>query len=269
MPAAPAVVVLEDLHWADAMAVWVLEHLPRALGDARVAFVATSRDAEPDMPRLDTDQRRRRCGRAAAHRLHRREPLLRRRQRAASSPPPTISSPGCRPSPAARYSTPSTSGSGRPASVQRSLTNPSRGTGTASTGGAGDPDVIHLPRRRDSGLQLVHGVSTPPTRDARGVDHPARLPPRQQADTPTPSRCRSWTRSTSAVTAGARPDSHAGRRRARNLLTPQALTPTSQSMPGAAADQVAAAARDAYVGGPCPTAGYHPQPAEQRVLDVT
>lgn len=57
IPAAPAVVVLEDLHWADAMAVWVLEHLPRALGDARVAFVATSRDAEPDMPRLDTLRR--------------------------------------------------------------------------------------------------------------------------------------------------------------------------------------------------------------------
>lgn len=57
IPAAPAVVVLEDLHWADAMAVWVLEHLPRALGDARVAFVATSRAAEPDMPRLDTLRR--------------------------------------------------------------------------------------------------------------------------------------------------------------------------------------------------------------------
>src|SRR6478735_10349435 len=28
--AAPAVVILEDLHWADAVAVWVLEHLPRA-----------------------------------------------------------------------------------------------------------------------------------------------------------------------------------------------------------------------------------------------
>ncbi|MDN5861760.1 MAG: ATP-binding protein, partial [Pseudonocardia sp.] len=55
--AAPAVVVLEDLHWADAMAVWLLEHLPRALDDARVAFVATSRDAEPDMPRLDTLRR--------------------------------------------------------------------------------------------------------------------------------------------------------------------------------------------------------------------
>ena len=50
--AAPAVVILEDLHWADAVAVWVLEHLPRALGDARVAFVATSRDHEPDMPAL-------------------------------------------------------------------------------------------------------------------------------------------------------------------------------------------------------------------------
>ncbi|MDN5918334.1 MAG: AAA family ATPase [Pseudonocardia sp.] len=51
--AAPAVVVLEDLQWADAMAVWVLEHLPRALDDARVAFVATSRTPERDMPRLD------------------------------------------------------------------------------------------------------------------------------------------------------------------------------------------------------------------------
>jgi hypothetical protein len=39
------------------MAVWVLEHLPRALDDARVAFVATSRNAEPDMPRLDTLRR--------------------------------------------------------------------------------------------------------------------------------------------------------------------------------------------------------------------
>ncbi len=37
---APAIVVLEDLHWADAIAIWVLEHLPRALGDAPVALVA-------------------------------------------------------------------------------------------------------------------------------------------------------------------------------------------------------------------------------------
>ena len=50
---APAVVVLEDLHWADPIAIWVLEHLPRALGDASVALLATSRDHEPDMPRLD------------------------------------------------------------------------------------------------------------------------------------------------------------------------------------------------------------------------
>lgn len=50
-------VVLEDLHWADAIAVWVLEHLPRALGDARVTFVTTCRDREPDMPRLDGLQR--------------------------------------------------------------------------------------------------------------------------------------------------------------------------------------------------------------------
>lgn len=51
--AAPALVILEDMHWADAVAVWVLEHLPRALGDAQIAFVATSRDHEPDMPALD------------------------------------------------------------------------------------------------------------------------------------------------------------------------------------------------------------------------
>ena len=51
--AAPVVVILEDLHWADPIAVWVLEHLPRALGDAPVALLATSRDHEPDMPALD------------------------------------------------------------------------------------------------------------------------------------------------------------------------------------------------------------------------
>lgn len=50
---APVLVVLEDLHWADASAIWVLAQLPRTLGDAAVAFVATSRDREPDMPRLD------------------------------------------------------------------------------------------------------------------------------------------------------------------------------------------------------------------------
>ncbi|GAA1857833.1 AAA family ATPase [Pseudonocardia ailaonensis] len=50
---APALVVLEDLHWADASAIWVLAQLPRTLGDAAVSFVATSRDHEPDMPRLD------------------------------------------------------------------------------------------------------------------------------------------------------------------------------------------------------------------------
>ena len=54
---APAIVVLDDLHWADATAVWVLEQLPRALGDAPVALVATSRDGEPDMPRLDALRR--------------------------------------------------------------------------------------------------------------------------------------------------------------------------------------------------------------------
>ena len=57
LEAAPALVVLADLHWADPTAVWVLEHLPRALGRASVALLATSRDHEPDMPALDNLRR--------------------------------------------------------------------------------------------------------------------------------------------------------------------------------------------------------------------
>ena len=49
----PALVVLDDLHWADAIAIWVLERLPRALGEAPVALLVTGRDQEPDMPPLD------------------------------------------------------------------------------------------------------------------------------------------------------------------------------------------------------------------------
>ena len=48
----PALVVLEDLHCADPIAIWVLDHLPRTLGDAPVALVATSRDYAPDVPSL-------------------------------------------------------------------------------------------------------------------------------------------------------------------------------------------------------------------------
>ena len=55
--AAPALVVLEDLHWADPIAIWVLEHLPRALGDASIALLATCRDHESDMPPLDALRR--------------------------------------------------------------------------------------------------------------------------------------------------------------------------------------------------------------------
>jgi len=54
---APVVVILEDLHWADPIAIWVLEHLPRALGDAPVAVMATSREREPEMPGLDSLRR--------------------------------------------------------------------------------------------------------------------------------------------------------------------------------------------------------------------
>lgn len=52
-PCAPALVVLEDLHWSDPTAIWVLQHLPRAVDDLPIAFLATSRNHEPDMPRLD------------------------------------------------------------------------------------------------------------------------------------------------------------------------------------------------------------------------
>ena len=89
---APALVVLEDLHWADAIAIWVLEHLPRALGDAPVALVATSRDHEPDMPRLEALRRvsrvvraRRARRRRGAPARHRRDGRRRRRRRAARS----------------------------------------------------------------------------------------------------------------------------------------------------------------------------------------
>jgi len=53
----PTLVVLEDLHWADPIAIWVLEHLPRALGDASIAVLATCRDNESEMTPLDTLRR--------------------------------------------------------------------------------------------------------------------------------------------------------------------------------------------------------------------
>ena len=55
--AAPALVVLEDLQWADPIAIWVLEHLPRALGDASIALLATCRDNESEMTSLDALRR--------------------------------------------------------------------------------------------------------------------------------------------------------------------------------------------------------------------
>ena len=54
---APALVVLEDLQWADPIAIWVLEHLPRALGDASIALLATCRDNEPETTSLDALRR--------------------------------------------------------------------------------------------------------------------------------------------------------------------------------------------------------------------
>jgi hypothetical protein len=40
----PTLVVLEDLHWADELSLWVLERLPRALSGRPVAVVATARE---------------------------------------------------------------------------------------------------------------------------------------------------------------------------------------------------------------------------------
>src|SRR3954454_1621682 len=46
----PALIVLEDAHWADAPTLLLLRHLARAAGDARMLLVATFRDTEADMP---------------------------------------------------------------------------------------------------------------------------------------------------------------------------------------------------------------------------
>ncbi|MDX6580572.1 MAG: hypothetical protein QOJ47_2121 [Gaiellales bacterium] len=46
----PALIVLEDGHWADAPTLLLLRHLARAGGTARVLVVATFRDAEADVP---------------------------------------------------------------------------------------------------------------------------------------------------------------------------------------------------------------------------
>jgi DNA-binding CsgD family transcriptional regulator/tetratricopeptide (TPR) repeat protein len=46
----PALLVLEDGHWADAPTLLLLRHLTRAAGDARVLLLATFRDTEADVP---------------------------------------------------------------------------------------------------------------------------------------------------------------------------------------------------------------------------
>lgn len=51
--AGPVLIILDDLHWADDTAIWVAERLPKALAGSQVGMVATTRDHEPDMPRLD------------------------------------------------------------------------------------------------------------------------------------------------------------------------------------------------------------------------
>ena len=46
----PALLVLEDAHWADTPTLLLLRHLTRAAGHARVLLVATFRDTETEMP---------------------------------------------------------------------------------------------------------------------------------------------------------------------------------------------------------------------------
>jgi len=46
----PALLVLEDGHWADAPTLLLLRHLARAAGDARVLVLATFRDTETEVP---------------------------------------------------------------------------------------------------------------------------------------------------------------------------------------------------------------------------
>lgn len=46
----PALVVLEDGHWADAPTLLLLRHLARAGGEARILLLATFRDTEADVP---------------------------------------------------------------------------------------------------------------------------------------------------------------------------------------------------------------------------
>ena len=46
----PALLVLEDVHWADAPTLLLLRHLTRAAGHARVLLLATFRDIEADVP---------------------------------------------------------------------------------------------------------------------------------------------------------------------------------------------------------------------------
>jgi DNA-binding CsgD family transcriptional regulator/tetratricopeptide (TPR) repeat protein len=46
----PALLVVEDGHWADASSLLLLRHFARAPGSARVLLAATFRDTEPDVP---------------------------------------------------------------------------------------------------------------------------------------------------------------------------------------------------------------------------
>ncbi len=99
---APVLLVLEDVHWADASTLLLIRHLVRSGAAARMLLVATFRDAEAD------------CRRRALRRARRRLPdggrgpgPARRPRRAASS----RSSSACRPAPSRRRSSPASSAS--------------------------------------------------------------------------------------------------------------------------------------------------------------
>jgi DNA-binding CsgD family transcriptional regulator/tetratricopeptide (TPR) repeat protein len=51
----PVLLVIEDLHWADAPTLLLLRHLARTAGDARLLLLATFRDTAADMPETLTE----------------------------------------------------------------------------------------------------------------------------------------------------------------------------------------------------------------------
>ena len=83
--AAPVLVILEDLHWADSTAVWVLDHLPRMLGEPARATLRRNLDRSTLRRNLDRSTLR--------HNLDRPKPGKRPRPRLGRRPRPRLGRP--------------------------------------------------------------------------------------------------------------------------------------------------------------------------------